>query len=453
MKTTALTRIALALTISTALPALADEFDSAPFGLRFGSSLFRLSTYPDVVAKTGAASASTENTSFNPAALDWTPRSPRNPCEQEFNDRAHIGLSGQALSVNFQNDTRLFITAQSLLFFNRVAPVRVSFIQIRSNEEPLRGNSTRAGKIFEYDLNAFRLEAGKRFGTETNPSRHSIGLSLSYNQAETNLFQPETSFAVPLPAPLGRVRVTSDRAVLASSNRDTFNVRFGWQFAVWHEPSRILTDSNRRGVLNDDRLLWGTVVDYSHYLSKQERFQPFHFERESGLVPPVAIARVEADDRFPKTHFSRHTSQSVVARTGLAWKFWPEDDDWLPGDGKSEPKYEFKRGAGWLNVDYQWSWFEDEVSQLQEHRLHAGIDIPLGRMLVATGGVSADDRGNWTWGLGLKLHALTTPSCAGGDHALDGLLATIAYQHDPLPELGSEFGHGHLWAFALGLAF
>ena len=31
--------------------------------------------------------------------------------------------------------------------------------------------------------------------------------------------------------------------------------------------------------------------------------------------------------------------------------------------------------------------------------------------------------------------------------------ATLAYQHDPLPELGAEFGHSQLWAFALGFAF
>ena len=452
MKTTALTRIAIVLTLSGAPSALADEFDTAPFGLRFGSSLFRLSTYPDVVAKTGAASASTENTSFNPAVLDWVPRSPRNPCEQEFNDRAHIGLSGQAVSVNFQNNTRMFITAQSLLFYNRIAPVRVSFIQIRSNEEPMRGQSERVGKIFEYDLNAYRIEAARRFGTETDPSRLSIGLSLSYNQAETNLIQPETSFIVPLKAPPGLVRVTSDRTALVSSNRDTFNARFGWQVALWHEPSRIVTDSKRHGVLNDDRLLWGTVVDYSHYLSKQEMFQPFRGERESGVVPAPAIEAVLASDNFLKAHLSQHTSQSVVARTGLAWKWRREDDDWL-SDGKSEPEYQFKRGAGWLNVDYQWSWFEDEVSQLQEHRLHAGVDIPFGKLLVVSGGVSVDDRRNLSWGVGLKLHGLTTPSCVKGCHAMDGFLATLAYQHDPLPELGSEFGHGHLWAFALGFAF
>ena len=394
--------------LALASAASADDFDTLPLGPRFGSALFRLSTYPDVVAKTGAASASTENTSFNPAVLDWVPRSPRNPWEKDFYHDAPAGLSSQALDLHFQNDTHMFITAQSLLFQNCIAPMRFSFIQIRSSEDRLRGGPL-AGNVFEYDLNAVRFEVGRRLGDADHPSPLALGLSLSYNESESNFFAPVKR---------GKAFVFSDR--------ETFNVRFGWQVGVIRRVNKVIEDWKGKQVLNDDTLLWGGVVDFSHYTSKEFN---------------------------PRDGNSRDSSRSVVARTGLAWKWWRQDEKMERADAKSDPEYRPIRGAGWLNVDYQWSWFEAGTDELQEHRLHVGVDYSIKPGVVASAGTVVDDRRNWSWGAGLKFHMITTHKSVGRLLGIDGVLATIAYQHDPLPEIGAEFGHSQLWAFAFGFAF
>lgn len=451
-----------ALALLTGSPAPASDFDSERFALRLSSSLFRLSTYPDVAAKTGAAAASVDNTSFNPASLQWGRLSPLNPQSAAFEEAARVGLSAQALDIGFQNGTQLAVNAQSLVLFKTpIGPIRFSLVQLRSNEERARGGEL-LENIFEYDLDAYRFEWAHRFGSRLNPGRLGIGASVSFNQSEVNVFLPATTLLQPVITPrgqLGVARLSTDRAILTDANRDTFNARFGWQVSLIRETTKMIEQGVTYDVPNNDRLLWGTVVDYSHYITKRTSHVPgFSVETESGLVPKTAKRpfREGVEAMFPEAGTSRHTSHSVVTRTGLALKWLDEDyTEKAVGDGKtSADSKRVRRGAAWLHLDYQWSWFVDEAAEFQDHRLHAGVDIPLFfPPLSFTAGIVADDRKHVSWAAGLKFQAVTADLPFGKKTGVAGVVASVAYQHDPLPELGGEFGHSQLWAFALGLAF
>lgn len=417
------------------LPALADDFDTEKAGLRLNSAITRLSTFPDVIAKAGANAASLKSSSPNPAALDWLHRSPPDELKEVF-ENAAWGFSAQGLSLHFQNDTEWLIGSQSLLYFSEWAGVfRFSFIELRSDEEPIRGED--AGLISEFDLNVFRLEWGRRSGTRCAPGADSIGLSVAYQRGELNATSPDRSIVQPVVDQgrrLGTARLNFDKSVVQDVNREAFNIRFGWQRSIAPRSA------------TNDHLLLGTIVEYTHQLGKQEthRITP-DVEPIDGLVPRKQV-RDGALATQGETNVARHTSHGVLVRTGLAWKYW---------DPAATPDCPPKLGPGWINLDYQWGWFRDEAAELQSHRLHAAVDVAVLRAFTLSAGFVVDDRQNVSWAAGLDF---VLPDRSGkrsrfGKTGIDLFTASIAYQHDPVPELGAEFGHSQVWSFGMGFAF
>lgn len=186
MNRSAITRLfhAFAFPAIFSLPAFADEFGDEAFDLRFGAALSRLSTYPNVIGRGGAGAASLTYTSPNPAALNWRRALPPRYLT-EYVENTAVGISGQVIDVRFQNDTDLFITAQSINWYvSPLTAIRFSFAQVRSNEEVMRGSG--GGNIFEFDLNAYRFEWSRRF-VKNGTGRLAIGFMLGYVQSETNV--------------------------------------------------------------------------------------------------------------------------------------------------------------------------------------------------------------------------------------------------------------------------
>ncbi len=417
---------AVSVVLLFAAPVMADDFDREDFGLRLSSSLTRLSTFPDVVARAGASAASTDLTSVNPAALDWDKLGGKP--SREFYERTGYGISGQALDIRFQNDTEMFLTAQSFLFyrppFGGVA--RFSFAQIRTNEKPIRGQPGNLdGLFFDYEVNAFRFEWGRRTGDERNPGRHAYGVSFAYSRSETDLSNPRMDRAV-----RGPIAVHFDKQLLTDVNRDSFSVRLGWQMDLGAQPAQA-----------EFPVRLGAVVDYVYQLTRQE-FHDQRFEVE-GAPNAIVAERVSAGTRaqLPEASVARHTAHTVLLRGGGAWTLVPGKSALLAGTT--------------LLLDCQWGWFRNQAVELQVHRVYAGFDFPIRPGLKISTGAVADARGNFSWAAGVDFKWVNV---AEQDHyfgrsSIDALTASFAYQHDPFPEIGAEFGHSELWALALGFAF
>ncbi len=94
-----------------------------------------------------------------------------------------------------------------------------------------------------------------------------------------------------------------------------------------------------------------------------------------------------------------------------------------------------------VNVDYQFSLFDDDTGTLRLHRFYAGLDPTIVRGVYFRGGTVVDNEGNVAWALGLGI----APS--------ETLLIDFAYQKDLFPEIEPEFGGSDLFTLSVTILF
>lgn len=370
------------------LTTLAGEFEREDFTLRFSAALSRLSTFADVAGQGGASAASVRSTSVNPAALVWRPiRDPRGAL-----------LSAASVQYNglfFARGTELTAASESLNYYPAQDwALKFSATQLRSNEEPVR-----QGPLFEFDLNAWRIDIGHRFASVRHP--FALGLQLAYSQSETNAVLPAGEY----PVGPGAAKLPFRKQPVRDSDRQSFSVRFGWQISVLP-----VVDAA------DDRLLAGVVIDYANHPTKLGTFH---------AAPAIAGVTQDAPDT------ERVTFQQLLVRGGVAWKYLDR-----PWHGNS-----VVRRVGYARLDYQWGWFARRGAELQVHRVTAGGNYPILPNLQVNAGVTADDRRHLSWSAGLSFFPTRTMSLEA------------AYQHDLLPEIADDFGHAETVVVSAGMAF
>ncbi len=390
-----------ALLLLAAIPARAGDFDSEAFALRYTAALSRLSTYPDVAGQAGASAASLRSTSVNPAALSWLPIPNGNgaPGFKRF------ALSAQYTGLFFDRGTDIWATTQSLnIYPSREFAIKLAVTQLRSNED-----RTREGAIFETDTNAYRVDFSWYFDRPEHP--FSVGLQLSYSQSETNFSRPPVTFQTP------RGPLSFDRQVAADSDRESFGVRFGWQISLLR-PESARPSGDGKAVVADaaqarnvyDRWLFGIVADYVFQPTKVGDYR----ERlRSGLRTPGS--------------FDRQDFNQTLVRVGTAVRYTPES--WVP-----------QRRAGYVRLDYQWGRFANETRELQTSRLYLGGNFPVHAAIDLTAGTVVDDRRNVAWSVGAGVHSFTWS-------------VDVAYQHDMLPEIATDFGNAHTFVASAAIAF
>jgi opacity protein-like surface antigen len=145
-------------------------------------------------------------------------------------------------------------------------------------------------------------------------------------------------------------------------------------------------------------LLGGLVVDYSQSPSKTTVYDIFGSGTGDVLV--------------------KDTTKQLTLRTG--------------------PSYEYRKNST-VNLDYQYSSFENDTGKLEVHRMFAGVDHRIVDALFVRGGFALDNHGNisWTGGLGI--------------YPLKELSIDVGYQYNMFPEIQSEFGRSHLLTISISV--
>jgi opacity protein-like surface antigen len=146
-------------------------------------------------------------------------------------------------------------------------------------------------------------------------------------------------------------------------------------------------------------LLAGLVVDYSQSPSKTTIYDIFGF----------GIGDVQSKDR----------TDQFTLRTG--------------------PSYEYRKDST-INLDYQYSSFENNTGKMKVHRIFAGVDHRIVEALFVRGGFVLDNKGNTSWTGGLGIY----PSKR---FSID-----LGYQYNMFPEIQAEFGRSHLMTISIGVS-
>ncbi len=209
---TVLTAWVVALAFTTG--ALAGGFSDEPFSLRLSAALTRYSGYGDVAGVGGASAGSPWNSSVNPAAAAWTAPAP-------------LCASPQLSAIHFDEGTRLTAGVASLTFGSEATGWFLPTVaKVWSNRAP-----TSLGLDFEFDLQQFQLQWGKRF-TEN----FAAGVTGGMARSET--------------------RFTSAFGPVASSDDTAANLRLGGLYRV------------------APRWIAGLVIDYGRAWSDTDLYTP-----------------------------------------------------------------------------------------------------------------------------------------------------------------------------------
>lgn len=391
------------LLLLAALPARAGDFDTEDRALRLSAALSRLSTYADVAGQAGASAASLRSTSVNPAALAWL------PLLDECGQPLRFALAAQYNGMSFDRGTDFWAASQSLnLYPGKNWALKIAATQLRSDE-----SLTRAGDLFEFEANAWRLDVARRFDSGRHP--WSLGVQLSYAQSESNATLPAGDYLIP--PPVGPVIRPFPKQVLKDSDREAFGVRLGWQISLCG-PEPAAPPADGKATLDScppapnpyDRLLAGVVLDYTYQPTKV------------GTYPADPAGQLPTPGTFENLDYHQG-----LARAGLAWRYTCEE--WAR-----------QRRAGYLRADYQWGWLASEKSELQVHRVYLGGSYPFTPYLHLNAGTVVDDRRHVAWSAGLTFHTYT-------------FSFEVAYQHDMLPEIASDFGNADVVVVSTGFAF
>jgi hypothetical protein len=390
-----------AFLILATLPCRGGDFEIEPFTLRYTAALSRISTYPDVAGQAGASVASLRSTSVNPAALAWY------ALLDEKGNPLRFALSAQYTGLYFNRGTDIWANTQSLNFYwTKNFAMKFAVTELRSNEERARN-----GAIFETDTNAYRLDLSWRFDHAEHPS--SVGLQLNYSQSETNFSRPAGVYpSLPFGAPR-----EFEKQIAGDADRESFGARLGWQISLL-PPERATTAGDGKSMRGGpatttsryDRWLAGVSLDYVYQPTKVGDYT----SRLAGAVSSPGV-------------IDRQDFNQVLTRVGTAFRYTPES--WAVADR-----------VGYVRLDYQWGWFAGEASELQVHRLYVGGNFPLHAAFDVNAGFVVDDRRNAAWAAGLGFHTHT--------FAVD-----VAYQHDMLPEIATDFGNAGNLVVSAGFAF
>ena len=249
----------LVLLCVAAAASAGSDYGSESFAVRLPPAFIR---FTEVSAIGGETVANRFSSAINPASTAWT----------DLASKYGIVVAPYYSLINFDNGTDLHLTGQSVTWdtgkFGVFQPV-VS--QIRSNEDTLR-----TGLDFDYDVDTFQLQWGKRFG------RCAIGAT--FNFARARIIQDGTIMrtVAPFPSPLP---VT----VYSEGNAESYRFRLGGLYEV------------------ADKWLAGMIVEYA--------FQPWRSDVTTtttlpGELPP-SITRAR----------NSGTQHQVLVRPGISYEY------------------------------------------------------------------------------------------------------------------------------------
>lgn len=222
----------------------AGDYDSKDFSLRLPAAISRFSSYGDVAGAGGASAASKWASSVNPASAAWL----------AIPTRFRISINPQYSAICFSNGSRFHVFTESLTWESKnLGTFQPAMTQLRSNKK-----TTRQGLEFEYDMDYFQIQWGKRLG-----EKWTFGANFNYAKSETRFN-------------LGPFDVSETDA-------DSYGFRVG----ALVEPF--------------DHLLFGLVFDYGFSLS-----------RTTMRIPTaMGIAKLKASD----------TTHQYLLRPGISYEY------------------------------------------------------------------------------------------------------------------------------------
>lgn len=140
------------LAVVMALPAAGQVTGDDPFTLRLPAALSRFSPYADVAGAGGASAASKWSSSANPAALGWL----------DWPAGRTASLATQYAAVDFDDGPRLHVASQAAVAdLGKWGRIQPAVAQVFSDE-----GTTRQGLGFNFNLQRFQLNWGKKFGDD-----------------------------------------------------------------------------------------------------------------------------------------------------------------------------------------------------------------------------------------------------------------------------------------------
>jgi len=156
---------AACLLLGLCVTARAGDYKDKDFSLRFPAALNRFSPYADAAAVGGASAGSKWSSSINPASTGWL----------ALPGRYGVSLSPQYSALCFDQGTKMHVTSQAgVVDLKKWGVLQPAIAQVHSNTR-----TTSEGLDFNYEMEFYQLQWGKRLG------KWAAGANFSYALSET----------------------------------------------------------------------------------------------------------------------------------------------------------------------------------------------------------------------------------------------------------------------------